>query len=482
MRSDTVDPNLSATCCGSSPGPGLAVAGRIVALVGAVLAAVLLPVLVGGPAGGGPPPAAAAGHDGPRPTDAAAADGYRTDDVRTLRAGRFAVHWVTTTNDRATTAFVKDVVAVLGEVHGHLVGELGWLAPVDDGGAGGTDEVDVYLLDLGGVSGGEDQPFGYAAMDRAPRCGGGRCAGAAGFVVLDNDYDGYPPDPAGALRATVAHEYGHLLHFATAPTAPGWALESTGVWFESSTYPDVDARSTYVGDLAATTSLPLTDFGTESGGFDRAYGAYLLQRWLVERHGPDVLRDAWTVAAGHRGDVAGGYVAALRRRGSSFVEELLGFAARSAVWDLAGTDLDPAVAAWPAVPRAAELVQGEVAALEVDHAAWWVADLDVGDEVEVVVRGRRNVAAGAALVAVAADGSVQRVEDPTLVDGEARLALSGLADAQRVSLVVVNGDLTPARPKPPQEEDVRYLRDDVPFVVGVGADPGTPPRPCAACS
>ena len=442
--------------------------------------AIGLAVLVVGAAPTPPSPASAAAS-ALRPTDADAQDGYRTDDVRTVRTSRFAVHWVTSTNDRAETSFVKDVVRVLGEVHRHHVEVLGWPAPLSDGGAGGTEEVDVYLLDLGGVTGEDEQPFGYAALDRPPRCGRGRCEGGAGFVVLDNDYAGYAPDPAGALRATVAHEYGHLLHFGLAPTAPGWALEAAGVWFEAAAYPDADARSIYVEDLAASPELSLTDFGRGTGGFERSYGAYLLNRWFTTRYGDEVLRDAW-VAAAADGDVGAGYAEALRRRGSTFVEELLGFATEAAAWDVAGTDLDDAIPAWPQVRRAATLSSGATAAPEVDHAAWWVADIEAGTSVEVVVRVRRGVAAGAGLVAVGADGAVREALDPTLLDGEARLVLDDLDGAQRVSLVVVNGDLTPARPKPPQDEDVRYLRDGVPFVVGVDVDPGLPPRPCRACS
>lgn len=464
MESDATAINLSVSTDGARGGGGRRTRTRAGALICVVLAgAATLPAR------------SAAVPALSRPTDPGASDGYRTDDVRTHRSGAFAVHWVTSTNDRASTAFVKDVLDVMEEVRRHQVVELGWPAPAGDAGVGGSGAIDVYLLDLGGQSGDDERPFGYAAADGPPRCGGGRCQPAPGYIVLENDFDGYPPDPRSALRATAAHEFGHLVHLAIAPTGPGWAYESTGVWLESSTYPDLDARSLYLDDFADAPDLSLTDFSAE-GGFDRAYGAYVFNRWIASRHGEGVIRDAWTAPDARAGDVGAGYATVLRARGSSFVEELLGLATASASWDVVKSELDPAVPSWPEVVRADVLAPGARVDVELDHAAYWIADIAPAASVEVVVRGPKNVAGGAALVAVHGD-DVRDVTDATLLDGEARLRLDGLAGAERVSVVVVNGDLTPSRPKAPQDDAVRYVRDDVAYVVGVDVDPGLPPRP-----
>ena len=84
----------------------------------------------------------------------------------------------------------------------------------------GSPRTDLYLLDLPGPEEDPDAPFGYANTD-PDECPS--CRAAPGYVVLDNDFAGYGVEPDVALRATLAHELGHLSHFATAPWLESWA-------------------------------------------------------------------------------------------------------------------------------------------------------------------------------------------------------------------------------------------------------------------
>lgn len=399
----------------------------------------------------------------PRPTDPGAVEDAFTApaaDRRRLDTEHFTVHWVTSTADAATADYAAEVGAVLEEVWAVQVDELGWPPPLADGEAGGSSRVDVYLVELGDDPSG---PFGYATADDVQRCR--TCGGAHGYLVMDNDYVGFPPDPDGALRATAAHEFSHLVHLAIAAAGEGWAYEATAVWMEQLLYRDDDARTVYLRDFGAHPELPLTDFA-DGGGFDRAYGAYVWNTWLADRHGPAVVRDAWTSAGATDGDVLNGYDRALQARGTSFTREFVAFAAATASWEHGGFPSE--VTAYPTIRRDTSLGVGGQRVVELDHTGYLVVDLaDVVGPTTVEVRGPRYVRGGAALVAVAGDEVVTVVDD-TLLDGRATVTLPALGEA-RVSLVVVNADVRLHRPPVQGSDQRQYAYEGVPYAIGVNA-------------
>ncbi|WP_370326317.1 MXAN_6640 family putative metalloprotease [Euzebya sp.] len=398
--------------------------------------------------------------------DAAGEDAFTAPESaqHAIDTPHFRLHWTSETDDATTPQFVKLAAEVFEEVWDVQVDELGWPAPLPDDGLGGNDLVDVYFVDHG------DGAYGYAAADLESVCR--QCDGAHGYLVLDNDYVGFAPDPEGALRSTAAHEFSHLVQFGMAYYGEAWAYEATAVWLERATFGDVDARTQYLVDFAAHPDLPLTDFGTDSGGFDRSYGAYVWNVWLADRFGASIVREAWEAAAATDHHVMGGYATALAARGSLLERELVAFTAATAAWEDGGFPGEPT--AYPAVSRAGPLASGTTTTLVVDHTAAHVADVQAdGEEVVVTVRGPKFVAGGIALVA-SAGGEVLTSVDDTLFDGEASVTLPATAGVESVTLVVVNADPALAEPKPPGTDRPRYLFDDVEYLVGVDVDPGRP--------
>ena len=427
-----------------------------------VLASVLVLLL-----GAAPPMAGPRGgsHHLARPTDPGAEDAFTApaDQRYHVDTAHFRIHWTDAGADAATTEFVKDVMAVVEEVWTAEVDQLGWPAPPADAGLGGNDLADVYLLDL------DDGPYGYVTVDEANACD--ICRELHGFLVLENDYVGYDPDPASALRSTVAHEFAHLVQLGMVADAEPWGYEATAVWLERVVYPDADARTVYLADFALLPELSLTNFDAEDGGFDRSYGAYVWNLFLADRYGDDVIRQAWLAAADGDGHLLGAYAEVLADRGSSLDEEFVAFMAATAGWEVGGFPGEPGD--YPTVWREAPMSSGDVAQVDIDHAAAHVVDLDVGDTVTAVVRAPRHVAGGVALVATGG-GRVLSAVDATLFDGSATVTLEGLGDAGRVSLVVVNADAVLTDRKIPGDQYAGYLHDGVPMVIGVDADPGSP--------
>ncbi|MGI9016906.1 MAG: MXAN_6640 family putative metalloprotease [Euzebya sp.] len=373
----------------------------------------------------------------------------------------FRLHWTSTTEDATATTFVKDAAMVFEEVWDVEIDRLGWPRPPSDGSLGGNDLVDVYFVDLG------EGAYGYATADDASLCRD--CTSAHGYLVLDNDYLGFFPDVSGALRSTAAHEFGHLVQFGMVYNGEGWAFEATAVWLERVVFPTVDARTQYLQDFSAHPELALTDFGSSTGGFDRAYGAYVWNVWLADRYGPAIVRDAWQAASQADGHVLQGYATALAGRGVLLDQELVAFTAATAGWDHGGFPGEPGT--YPPLSRQPDLAVGAVQSVQIDHSAAYVADVVADGAVTVTVRGPKFIAGGVALVA-ASGSEVLVVVDDTLFDGEATVTLPQGADIGRVTVVVVNADPALAVPKPPSSDRPRYLFDDVEYLIGVDVVPG----------
>ena len=102
---------------------------------------------------------------------------------------------------------------------------LNWRDAKSDGklgarrGAGGNGQVDVYITNLG------RELYGYAAPDQGQK-GARRYA----YLVLDNNYVGFPSSPIESLKVTVAHEYNHILQFNYDTLEDLWMFESTATW------------------------------------------------------------------------------------------------------------------------------------------------------------------------------------------------------------------------------------------------------------
>ncbi len=134
--------------------------------------------------------------------------------------------------------FVIDIGAAFEKARGHIL-SLGYPALPGDGGKGGDNKFDVYIINMPGS-------FGYTSYDDAP---------PDVYIVLDNDFATVPEnlDPEGnqkgAIKVTAAHELFHAFQFqyTTDVTNNGWWMEATSTWLEDEVYPEVKDYLNYVG-------------------------------------------------------------------------------------------------------------------------------------------------------------------------------------------------------------------------------------------
>ncbi len=145
--------------------------------------------------------------------------------------GRFLIHWTAEGGDTpnnledADENGVPDFAdrALLGLVDGYTTFQKTGYRPVamDDGG-GGSDAVDVYILDL--------EANGYAF--RVPAA-----EGAKGVQSCTIQLDGGLGDSLdGILESVAAHELHHCTQYAHSPLAPSWLLESSATFEQYKLY------------------------------------------------------------------------------------------------------------------------------------------------------------------------------------------------------------------------------------------------------
>jgi len=169
---------------------------------------------------------------------------------------------------------------------------LGYRAPPSDGGAGGGDEIDIYLSDLGRrLNYGITYPISSGASGPA-------------YLVVDNNFTdaifgntSICPGFSGtreedALRVTLAHEFFHVIQFGYYQGSDGsWWQEASATWMEDVAYPDLNDYLQYVCSFLLVPGRAL-DSGIPSADF-HAYGAAVFAHFLDQRYGRDVIRWIW---------------------------------------------------------------------------------------------------------------------------------------------------------------------------------------------
>lgn len=155
----------------------------------------------------------------------------------------------------------------------------GFRAPLSDEGRGGSDAMDVYLVDFGGNADGNYSP--EVCSSNPTQC--------SGFFVMENDFAGYGyGSPSTAIRVLTSHELFHAVQAAYNADIEVWFSEGTAVWAE-------DLYDVENNDFLAFCDAYLEDTGRSlneppAGPVPMfAYATALWWRYLSDRYGGDVI-------------------------------------------------------------------------------------------------------------------------------------------------------------------------------------------------
>jgi hypothetical protein len=382
-----------------------------------------------------------------RPTDRDSRDYFGQQAARSpLCDVNFCVHWAKNSPDapapddadaNGIPDFVDQTLAAARQSFDVTNAELGWRKAIADGSRGsrrneGADgQVDIYLMNL------RPGLFGYAATDP-----GQRGIRQHGYLVLDQDFAGYRQPPLDLMRATIAHEYNHILQFAYDIRQEDWIFESTATWAEDRVFPEIDDYLQFLPSFTRNPHRAMAELGPRQ---IKVYGSAVWNHWLSSFRGPSVVRAAWEqsprVKPPHWGFSA--YDGAIRAAGgSSFSRDFASFAVETAEWG--SSPLFPDSDRYPDMRRSGKLKRGS-REIRLEHTGYRLLRVKVrgGAPVRLSVRVRRGPRAAIALVGRSGPrdgGTVRSVSRYLKKGGRGSVVIDDPASLNRLTAVVVNAD------------------------------------------
>lgn len=240
-------------------------------------------------------------------TRPAAAQGQLQDrphlpDEQTYATEHFVIHY-TYTGDAGIKAidedasglpdYIEEVATALEHSWQVEIVQFGWAPPPPDRGEGGDERVDLYLEQLmpDGLAGYAESAGGYVGDN--PLTPELERRAAYSYFSIDNDFEevagegGNPDADLYLMRATVAHEFNHVIQGGYDDFDPQyWLYEATATWMEEEVYDEVNDGVNYLPDLFnAPDVCRVSDVGW--------YASWLFLRLMSEKYGHDVVRAIW---------------------------------------------------------------------------------------------------------------------------------------------------------------------------------------------
>lgn len=209
-----------------------------------------------------------------------------------IETADFRLHYTLEGSDATTVEFAQATADALQLAYETQINRLGWAAPVrePDG------RYRAYVGDADGA-------MGYMSgiqvvFDNASTPDVREGFASRGLLVIDNDLgEGREETPESLMRATVPHEFNHLVQYGyDSQEGLGWLYESSASWIETATAGMDEDAARYANDDFAAPGVCWT---TNNPGHD--YGQWTLLQSLVDNHGPQMVTRLWQNAAVHDG-------------------------------------------------------------------------------------------------------------------------------------------------------------------------------------
>ena len=341
----------------------------------------------------------------------------------------FCVHWTDKAANKPVSGFfLGQILASVDLSRAVENGTLGWRDAKSDGrlgsrkGKGAEGQVDVYVTNLG------KRLYGYAAPD-----GGQRGQRRYAYLVLDNNYVGFPTNPLDSMRVTVAHEYNHILQFNYDVYQDLWLFEDTATWAEDKVYPGINDYLNYLPAFARKSSRPMT------GRSIKIYAEAVWNHWLSANYGDDVVRNTWRVSPKQKSFAVAAYNRAIKDAGGpGFGRALGGFFAATAEWKL---DADfPDHGEYPDVKRAGKLTGRKKTTL--DNTSYRLYDVEPSADPEATlkVRAEKGTETSISLVGRTGGGVVTTETAHLRKGGTGTVTIANPGAYARITAVVANVD------------------------------------------
>jgi MYXO-CTERM domain-containing protein len=260
-----------------------------------------------------------------RPTDGGLWSFDATDDVRSydVASGRVRV-WYSAAGTNvvldgdADADGVPDFAQSVGATAEDVIdvfGAAGFRPLISDAGDGGSDALDIYLVDFAGNA---DGAWSSEGCDREGRC--------SGWFAMENDFSGYGyRDIDTAVRVLVSHELFHGVQAAYTNDMPVWLSEGVAVWAEHLYDPENEDFLRFCDAYLDDTGRSLDE--PPAGPVPTfAYATGLWWWFLADRHGDDALVALMEATDGGGADPLAEMDAILTQRGDALRDAWVTFA------------------------------------------------------------------------------------------------------------------------------------------------------------
>lgn len=154
---------------------------------------------------------------------------------------------------------------------------------------------DVYLVDLS-PSGeyGETQNIGTPPISFP--------YASSSFIQIDKDFtnDIFHPatyTPLQSLDITSAHEFHHAIQYGYNYYFDVWYAETTSTWFEDEAWPGVNQNYDYIPGWFNNSTRQLDLAQSDPSFGTQAYGRWIFNRYLAEKHTTTVVKSFWETLA-----------------------------------------------------------------------------------------------------------------------------------------------------------------------------------------
>ncbi|HIJ87153.1 MAG TPA: hypothetical protein HPP97_05630 [Desulfuromonadales bacterium] len=214
-----------------------------------------------------------------------------TEQTLVSLSGKFKIHYTTAGADAVPSfTWVQTVAQTFDDVAASYTSLQWHLAPTS-----GNAPYDVYLRDLA--------PQGFYGVTNSGMSAstGSHPNAFTSWMELDNNFTDliYKPgiySPTQSLQITAAHEYHHAIQYGYNYYFDVWYAEATSTWMEDELYDSVNQLYNYIPAwfTQSTLSLDIAESISTGGG----YGRWIFNRYLSEKHGSIMVRNAWETLAG----------------------------------------------------------------------------------------------------------------------------------------------------------------------------------------
>ena len=164
--------------------------------------------------------------------------------------------------------------------------QLGYYSPPQDGGTGGDDKYDIYLVSILAYGGTSPESPGDSSWNDY-----------TSYILVHRNLYGFPPnddpqgDTIGAQKVTCAHEYFHAVQLAYDFDIQNnlWWMEATATYMEEVVFPEVNDNYSY---LPYFFNYPNRSIHYTNDDY-HMYGAFVWPLYLSERFNASVILESW---------------------------------------------------------------------------------------------------------------------------------------------------------------------------------------------